>query len=102
MLIPSSRASDCDDARAGCHACGGPRARRVVGLAAVLCAECEWASTPHPEREPVLVGKVLADAAEALADAAEAPARTTPTTAPPDPYSAVLLALWRAKAQRGT
>ncbi|MFD5142400.1 hypothetical protein [Streptomyces sp. NPDC058401] len=95
MLIPSSRASHYDDTRGGCHACGGPRARWVVSLARVLCAECERASTHHPEREPVLVGKVLADAADALA-------HTTPTTTPAHPYSAVLLALWRAKAQRGT
>lgn len=88
MLIPSVRAADCD-------ACGGPRAKWVASLAMALCAVCEWAGTHHPEREPVLVGEVLAGAADALAHAGslEAPAR---------PYSAVLLALWRNKAQSGT
>ncbi|MCJ0868869.1 hypothetical protein [Streptomyces sp. AP-93] len=87
MLIPSARAADCD-------ACGGPRAKWVASLAMALCTVCEQAGTRHPEREPVLVGEVLAGAADALARAGRA-------AAPARPYSAVLLALWRSKAQRG-
>lgn len=60
-----------------------------------LCAVCERAGTHHPEREPVLVGEVLAGAAGVLARAGH-------TAAPARPYSAVLLALWRSKAQSGT
>ncbi|MFD6885922.1 hypothetical protein [Streptomyces sp. NPDC059957] len=88
MLIPSVRAVDCD-------ACGGPRARWVASLAMALCTVCERAEAHHPEREPVLVGEVLADAADALAHAGS-------IAAPARPYSAVLLALWRNKAQTGT
>ncbi|MER5759192.1 hypothetical protein [Streptomyces sp. NPDC002082] len=88
MLIPSTRTPDC-------AACGGPHATRVVSLATVLCTACARAGTHDPEREPVLVGQVLADAADTLA-------HTARTTTPAHPYSAVLLALWRAKAQRGT
>ncbi|WP_407838284.1 hypothetical protein ACE1OC_20940 [Streptomyces sp. DSM 116496] len=91
MLIPSARTTDC-------AACGGPHATWAVSLASVLCTACERASTHHPEREPVLVGQVLADAA----DAADALAHTGRATTPAHPYSAVLLALWRARAQRGT
>ncbi|MFE4262972.1 hypothetical protein [Streptomyces sp. NPDC056883] len=91
MLIPSARTPDC-------AACGGPHATWAASLAMVLCTACARASAHHPEREPVLVGKVLADAA----DAADALAHTARTTTPSHPYSAVLLALWRARAQRGT
>lgn len=87
MIIPSARSSDCD-------ACGGPRAKWVGSLEMALCAVCERAGTCHPEREPVLVGEVLAGAADALA-------RTGGTATQARPYSAVLLALWRSKAQRG-
>ncbi len=60
-----------------------------------LCTVCERADTHHPEREPVLVGEVLAGAADALAQAGS-------IAAPARPYSAVLLALWRNKARSGT
>lgn len=78
MLIPSTRTPDCD-------ACGGPPAKWIASLAMVLCTVCERAGTRHPEREPVLVGEVLAGAAAAAR-----------TTAPARPYSAVLLALRRS------
>ncbi|MDD9377456.1 hypothetical protein M8Z33_12470 [Streptomyces sp. ZAF1911] len=94
MLIPSARTPDC-------AACGGPHATWVVSLVMILCRACARASTHHPEREPVLVGQVLAEAADA-ADALAHTARTARTTTPAHPYSAVLLALWRARAQRGT
>ncbi|MET9851385.1 hypothetical protein ABZY57_00245 [Streptomyces sp. NPDC006450] len=60
-----------------------------------LCTVCERAGTHHPEREPVLVGEVLAGAADALA-------RACSTAPPARPYSAFLLALWRSEAQHGT
>ncbi|MFE4635413.1 hypothetical protein ACFRJ1_18845 [Streptomyces sp. NPDC056773] len=69
MLIPSVRASDCD-------ACGGPHPKWVGSLAMALCALCEREGAHHPERDPVLLGEVLA--------------------------GAVLGALWRSKAQRGS
>ncbi|CAM5507452.1 hypothetical protein SAVIM338S_03722 [Streptomyces avidinii] len=50
-----------------CEACGGPHARWTAGLELSLCAACEREGVGHPDREPVLVGEVLAATAEALA-----------------------------------
>ncbi|MFE9562679.1 hypothetical protein ACFYM0_16415 [Streptomyces sp. NPDC006487] len=88
MLIPSARTADCD-------ACGGSHARWVASLAMALCTVCERAGTSQPEREPVLVGEVLAGVADALARAGRAAASARP-------YSAVLLALGGSKVQSGT
>lgn len=87
MLIPSVRTADCD-------ACGGLHAKWVASLAMALCTVCERAGAYRPEREPVLLGEVLAGAADALARAGR--------TAAPARYSAVLLALWRSEARQGT
>ncbi|MBT2472957.1 hypothetical protein J7E97_35195 [Streptomyces sp. ISL-66] len=70
MTISSTRNSFCD-------ACGGPHARWTASLGLSLCAACERAGVGHPDREPVLVGEVLAGTAEALARAARAAGSTT-------------------------
>ncbi|MGW6686556.1 DUF6083 domain-containing protein [Streptomyces sp. NPDC054961] len=63
MTISSARTSFCD-------ACGDPHARWTASLGLSLCTGCERAGVGHPDREPVLVGEVLAGTAEALARAA--------------------------------
>ncbi|MET9465368.1 DUF6083 domain-containing protein [Streptomyces sp. NPDC006544] len=70
MTISSTRTSFCD-------ACGDPHARRNASIALSLCAGCERAGVGHPDREPVLVGEVLAGTAEALARAARAAGSAT-------------------------
>lgn len=82
MTISSARNSFCD-------ACGGPHARWTASLDLSLCAACELAGVGHPDREPVLVGEVLAGTAEALARAADRPAWSVPSVRPEAPAGAV-------------
>ncbi|MER7947325.1 hypothetical protein ABTY59_08060 [Streptomyces sp. NPDC096079] len=60
--------------REECDSCGAPYGTWVASLRMTLCAECERAGAAQPEREPVLVGDVLAGLAALVTRPPEAAA----------------------------
>ncbi|GGU76304.1 hypothetical protein GCM10010275_08420 [Streptomyces litmocidini] len=69
-MVAGRRSAECDS-------CGTPYGTWVTSLGMTLCAECERTGAAHPERDPVLVGDVLAGLVEVVAQGARVVAQRT-------------------------